>query len=131
MTRMHVDYAAARAEAKLPPGIDVTTPVVGFYRFRPHGAAVRGGVRVFYGPPRDPHTGEEMDRSWRWQAEFDGEYIDFERVWPVCAGDPISEADYRTYCARKRWAEQHAPESAYADRTKRIDPLSTETPLPF
>lgn len=111
--------------------VDVTTPVAGFYRQRLGRDTVIGGVRLWFGPPHDPVTGEEMDRSWRWQAEFNGEPIEFDRVWPVCAGDPIIEDDYRRYCARVAWARQHAPDSAYAETGRRIDPLSTSTPLPF
>jgi hypothetical protein len=110
---------------------DVSTPQAGYFRHRLHGGAVRGGVRIFYGPPADPVTGEVLDRSWRWQAEFDGEPIDFDRVWPDCTGDPISAEEYRTYVARRRWAEQHAPDSSYAERSRRRDPLSTSEPLPF
>jgi hypothetical protein len=112
-------------------GIDVTEPKAGFYRARLVSGGVRGGVRLFYGPPKDPITGEELDRSWRWQAEFDGEPVEFDRAWPVCAGEPITEAEYRRYCQRKTWAESNAPQSAYADRRKRLDPLDSATPLPF
>jgi hypothetical protein len=131
MTRSPLSYAGRSRDAQRFDGIDVTTPVAGFYRARLVSGGVRGGVRLFYGPPKDPVTGEELDRSHRWQAEFDGEPVDFNRVWPVCAGEPISEEDYRRYCARKAWAEQHAPNSAYAERTRRIDPLAPETPMPF
>lgn len=111
--------------------VDVTKPTEGFYRFKARSGAVYGGMHIFYGPPRDPITGEEMDRSWRWQAEFNGEPFDFDRAWPVCAGNPITEVEYRTYCARQEWARQHAPDSAYAETGKRLDPLSTANPLPF
>lgn len=130
--RRYVSYTERHGSiAPVVGGIDVESPVAGFYRFRLVSGGVRGAVKIWRGPPADPVTGEELDRSWRWQALFDGEPIDFDRVWPACAGDPITEAEYEQCCARKRWAEQHAPESAYANRTKRLDPLSSETPLPF
>ena len=121
-----------RTEGTLPfAGIDVSTPVAGFFRYRMRAASPRGGVRIWYGPPKDPVTGEVLDRSWRWQAEFNGELVDdFDRVWPACAGDPITEADYRAYCARTEWARQNAPNSSYATG-KRRDPLSVHEPLPF
>lgn len=133
MSRKHIDYAnAPRATTRAAQGaVDVSAPVAGFYRARLRSGGIRGGVRLWYGPPHDPVTGEEMDRSWRWQAEFNGEFVEFDRVWPACAADPISEADYRHYCARRKWAEQHAPDSAYADSRKRHDPLAPEAPLPF
>ena len=64
-------------------------------------------------------------------AHFDGEYVDLDRVWPECAGEPITEQEYAAYVARKRWAQQNAPRSAFAERTRRHDPLSSDTPLPF
>nr|WP_166745546.1 hypothetical protein [Sphingomonas naasensis] len=76
-------------------------------------------------------TGEEMDRSPRWQAHVNGSYVDLPRVWPGCADEPISEADYRHYCRLQQWGEQHAPESALADPTRRIDLLSPNHPMPF
>lgn len=111
--------------------VSVSEPVAGFYRHKLGRSTVRAGVRIWHGPPADPVTGEIMDRSWRWQAEVNGEPIDFERVWPMCAGEPITEDEYRRYCARKAWAEQHAPDSAYAQTGRKYDPLSSKTPLPF
>lgn len=130
-TRPAIDYSAPRAARVGATGIDVRQPASGYYRFRLRGGAVRGAVRIWHGPPLDPVTGEELDRFWRWQAEFDGEAIDIDRVWPACAGEPISEREYREYVARRIWAETHAPESAFAQRGKRLDPLSSQNPLPF
>ena len=111
---------------------DVSLPVAGFYRYRLSGGAVRGAVRIYYGPPRDPVTGEELDRSWRWMAELNGEPVgDFDRVWPVCIGAPIAESLYRRYCRRLVWARSHASDSAYADPAKKYDPLSINNPLPI
>lgn len=112
-------------------GTDITTPVAGYYRHRLRSGGVRGGVRLWFGPPHDPVTGEEMDRSWRWQAEFDGKPVEFDDVWPACAGSPISERDYRECVGRREWAEQNAPLSAFANPKRRHDPLSLAEPLPF
>ena len=112
-------------------GHDVSEPAAGYFRYRLGQDQPRGGVRIWHGPPLDPVTGEELDRSHRWQAEFNGEPIDFNRVWPACIGEPITEADYRHYCARTEWAREHAPNSAYAERHRKIDPLSLNNPLPF
>lgn len=131
MTRAALSYAKRSLEPRRFEGIDVTEPVAGFYRARLVSGGVRGGVRLWFGPPNDPITGEELDRSHRWQAQFEGEYVDLDRVWPVCAGDPITEAEYREYCARAAWARENAPKSAFADRRKRHDPLSADTPIPF
>lgn len=125
---------AARRPASAHIGMaaqDVSKPVAGFYRYRLRGGSVAGGVRIYFGPPLDPVTGEELDRSWRWMAEFNGEPVEFDRVWPACTGEPITEQDYRRRVARRLWAAQHAPESAYAEQGRRLDPLSSHTPLPF
>lgn len=111
---------------------DVSKPEAGFFRVKLSSRSVAVGVRIHYGPPLDPVTGEELDRSWRWQAEVNGEpYGDFDRVWPACAGEPISEQRYREYCERQRWARENAPNSSHAEPGRPHDPLSTDTLLPF
>lgn len=132
MTRAHIHYDGSRnTRGKVYVGLDVSTPTAGFYRHRLRAGAVRGGVRIWFGPPHDPVTGEVLDRSYRWQAEFDGEPVDIDDVWPVCGKHPITETEYHERVYRKRWAQQNAPDSAFADRTARYDPLSSLTPLPF
>ena len=112
-------------------GFDPNVPVAGFYRFRRRKAAIFAPLRIWYGPPHDPVTGEEMDRSWRWQAELAGELIDVEYVWPACARNPIDRETYDRMNRRREWAEEAAPDSAYADTRRAYDPLSRSTPLPF
>lgn len=124
-------YADGGRAGQVAGSIDVSTPVAGFYRFRLGRDTVRGGVRIWFGPPHDPVTGEELDRSWRWQAEFDGEPIDFDRVWPACADEPLTEQEYRFLIERREWARKHAPNSAYAEVGRKHDPLSLQSPLPF
>jgi hypothetical protein len=87
------------------------------------------GVRIWHGPPLDPVTGEELDRSWRWQAQANGELVEFDDVWPGCAGDPITERQYREYAAQQRWAQQHAPDSSFANPRQRHDPLTALLPF--
>lgn len=107
----------------------MTRPAEGHYRTKLRGGGVMVGVRIWFGPPADPVTGEELDRSWRWQAEANGEYVEIDDVWPVCAKQPISEADYYEYRAKQRWAQKHAPASAYADPRRRNDPLTSLLPF--
>lgn len=110
----------------------IDQPVAGFYLLRLSRNAVRVAVEIEYGPPIDPVTGERLDRSWRWLCFINGEpYPYFDRVWPACAGNPISESLYRRYCRRLEWAEQNAPDSAYAKPGAKIDLLSTKTPTTF
>lgn len=126
-------YGARTVRAVAVHGaLDVNEPVAGYYRMRLGRGTVACGIRVWFGPPHDPVTGEELDRSWRWQAVADdGELIDFDRVWPACARDPISEADFRYRQNRRAWAQKAAPDSAYADRRRKYDSLSASTPLDF
>jgi len=125
-------YASmARGPVAVSGAVDVSKPVAGFYRHKLRSGGVAGGVELRFGLPLDPVTGEELDRSPRWMAFFEGEQVDFDDVWPKCAGDPITEQDYRAYVERREWAKSNAPDSAYAKRTKRHDPLSTSTPLPL
>lgn len=107
------------------------TPIEGYYRMRLRRGAVFVGIRIWYGPPHDPDTGEEMDRSWRWQALMNGTPIDLDRVWPQCANESVSEAEYKHLSRLQQWSIERAPESGFADPHRRIDPLSTQNPLPF
>lgn len=132
MTRTPTTYGDRTAVPRPVRGaIDVSQPVAGYYRFRLRSGGVYGGVRVWYGPPLDPVTGEELDRSWRWQAAFNGEPVDLDRVWPMCARIPITEAAYCAYVKRTAWARQNAPQSAYAATGRKIDLLSPTTPRFF
>lgn len=127
-------YAAQAVRSVAVAGAqDVSEPKAGFFRHKLRSGGVVGAVRIWHGPPHDPVTGEEMDRSHRWQAEFLGEYAEFLDVWPACAGDAneITEAEYRALIARKEWAKTNAPASAYANPKRRYDPLSTSELLPF
>lgn len=111
-------------------GVDVTTPVAGFYQGKMRSGGVLVGIRLWFGPPCDPVTGEELDRSPRWQAEVNGKYEDdFDRVWPACARDPITEDQYRFYSARQGWAERNAPDSSFANPRRRHDPLTSLLPF--
>lgn len=112
-------------------GLDVTTPVAGYYRMRLRSGAIKSAVRVWFGPPLDPVTGEVLDRSYRWQAMADGEYVDLDRVWPACAADPITLPDYDFMLKRREWAREHAPDSAYAHAGRKYDPLDPNEVLPF
>ncbi len=127
MARAFIDYS--QRSSRTFAGIDVRQPVAGYYRHRMRSGGVYGVVRIWHGPPRDPVTGEVMDRSWRWQAEFNGELVPLDDVWPVCAGKPVAEADYRRSINRQTWARSNAPSSAYADPRARYDPFTA--PLPF
>lgn len=134
MTRTPRSYTEVPRRQAMPPaaGADVSQPEAGFYRGKLRGGAVRVGIEIRYGAPLDPVTGDELDRGHRWMAFANGDLLeDFDAAWPACCGEPISEADYRAFCAWQRWARENAPRSAWADPRRRIDPLSTDNPSLF
>lgn len=91
----------------------VDTPQAGHYwrRFVKNGPKIP--VRIWHGAPICPDTGEELDRSHRWQAIVNGELVTGDAVletWISCAGHPISEAEYEYLLALKNHAVQHEPD---------------------
>lgn len=102
----------------------ITTPVAGFYRTKLRSGGVLVGIRLWHGAPHDPVTGDELDRSWRWQAECNGELIDFDRVWPACAGDPIGAAEYEYLSSLQAWGREHSPGSPEANPHKAVNWLT-------
>jgi len=95
----------------------VDTPQAGFYKRR----FVRGGpwvpVRLWFGAPIDPVTGEELERGHRWQAEVRGNLVTDEteiiETWISCAGNPITEDEYNAMLGKADYADtrdQRLPE---------------------
>lgn len=107
----------------------IDQPEAGYYRTR----QVRGGpwcaVRIWHGPPVDPHTGEELDRAPRWQATIDGREADAMYLWPYCGGNRIDEAEYNYLMATSAYAKQHAPDHPAADPMKPIDHMHIKPPF--
>lgn len=95
----------------------------GYYRTR----MVSGGpwcpVRIWFGPPADPDTGELIDRSPRWQATLRGlQYEgDVASLWSWCAKHPITEAEHNYMVATARHAVTHEPEMPEASPREKID----------
>jgi len=129
MIRARVDYSDRRDVRAA--GFDPDLPIAGYYRIRLRSGAAFAGVYIWHGLPLDPVTGEELDRSLRWNALLNDEYVDLERVWPRCADEPISADEYKHFCRVQTWAREKAPDSAFADPRRKIDLLSTSNPLPF
>lgn len=130
MARAAIDYATRRAAPAIAAGrgFDPDAPISGFYRHRLRSGGVAVAIRIWFGPPCEPWTGEEMDRAPRWNASVNGAWIDVEEVWPACADAPIDEqeADYLTRL--QSWGAEHG-HVAIADPRRRLNPL--QTPLPF
>lgn len=116
-------YSERRALAGPVQGFDPDQPIAGFYRMRLTRGGHPVGIRIWYGAPLDPVTGEELDRSHRWQATANGRPFDLERAWPRCADDPITEAEHDHLCRVQAWGEAHAPDSPQANPERPVDLL--------
>ena len=128
--RRSIIYDADHAPVDGYTGFSTDVPTAGYYRMAMRMGGAPCGIRIWFGPPADPVTGEMLDRSWRWQAEVNGALIDdFDRVWPRCGRDPISEHEYQTHCDAAQWAKQAAPQSGLANPFRKSNPLTD--PLPF
>lgn len=104
-------------------------PTAGTYQISLVRGGPKVGILIWHGPPKDPVTGEELDRSWRWQAEANGEPIDLDRVWPACGREPITAAEYAYLTANARWAARHAPQLPAANPLRPIDLLAAALPF--
>ena len=112
----------------LPPA-DMNKPAAGFYWTRVVKNGPRVPVKIWFGRPRDPLTGEMLDRSPRWQALRNGGEIDVFIVWPFVYGCEITEEDYDHMLAVFKWAVDHAPEEPVATPGSAIQ--INKTPLAF
>lgn len=130
MTRNAALYRDGAAVRDGFEGLDPDVPIAGWYRFRLRSGGAAVGVRLLYGPPLDPDTGAEMDRSWRWMCFVNGVYADdFARYWPACGKDPITQAEHDHLAKVQQWAVAHAPGSGLDDPRRKLDSLTT--PLVF
>ncbi|MDF0543368.1 hypothetical protein PX699_13500 [Sphingobium sp. H39-3-25] len=127
MSRERVDYSELRDVQAT--GLNPDEPVSGYYRMRLKMGGAFVGVRIWYGAPLDPETGDEMDRSWRWQALVNDGPVLLERVWPKCGSDPVDQSEYEYLCEVHKWAKRHAPNSPQANPMQRINPLTAPTPF--
>lgn len=105
----------------------VDQPEPGFFKLR----LARGGpwvpARIWYGPPIDPITGEDLDRSPRLQAQtFDFEpTADFVRICKVWThGVRIDEAEYDFMRASIAYAKAHRPSDPIANPFRTVDVAS-------
>lgn len=125
MTRAQKSYSEASRQPQPPvAGVDVSEPVAGFYRMKLRSGGVLVGIRLWFGQPPDPITGELLDRSWRWQAEANGRPIDFDTAWPKCVGEPVDAREHAHLCSLQAWGEQNAPHSPEANPNKPVNWLT-------
>ena len=85
-------------------------------------------VRVAFEPPRDPETGEALDRSYMWSIEIDGELARSPSPDPAIAGVhvveamvAIDEAEFRYLSATSRHAKTNDPRYPEARPREPID----------
>jgi hypothetical protein len=109
--------------------VSALEPTPGLYRMPLRRGGVRVAVKIWYGAPLDPVTRDEMDRGHRWQALANDDPVDFERVWPVCAKEPIDQAEYDHLVRLARWSKQNAPDAPHANPRRPVNYLTA--PLPF
>jgi hypothetical protein len=94
-------------------------------------------VRVWFGPPLDPETGEELERAHRWQIQIGFQLLedapmrigeiwfnDITDVWPVAAKVEIDEAEWRFRLERAEWASSYDPNDAMGNLGRRFDPMT-------
>ena len=109
-----------------PPLVDDLQP--GTYKLR----LVKGGpfvaAELCYGPPCDPITGEELDRSWRWSVLLNGESytpddprLSDDMVWRVAASRMTTRADHNHMVRVARWCGGSAPGLPEANPRRSVD----------
>lgn len=100
-------------------------------------------IRIWWGPPLDPDTGEEMDRSPRWQIAVGGvlllddqpveisgaTIVNLSDIWPQALSHPIERARYEYLIARADWAADYDVNDPYGSTSGRIDPMTASLPL--
>lgn len=104
-------------------------PTPGYFRIRRVAGGPWVGARISHGPPRDPETGERLDRSWFWSIEIDGELAHPPHPEPFTAGigwvwmtgTPITEQEYRFLLDTARYARQHDPAAPEANPREKVN----------
>ena len=99
-------------------------------------------VRIWFGPPNDPETGEIMDRSWRWRIEIAGAELgeeplivgnipfnDIASFWPSCQTHPIDRHEYEYRIERQSWAALHDPSDPFATPGGKINAMTATLPF--
>lgn len=113
--------------------INPNLPVAGFYKRRLVKGGPWTGVKIWFGQPADPWTGELLDRSPRWQSQVGTDDVKGEAetidLWTWVAGHPIDEKEYRYLLRLTDWAVKNAPEAPEANPRQPINLLTA--PLPF
>lgn len=97
-------------------------------------------VRIWFGAPIDPDTGEEMDRSHRWQIEIAGvaftEPLTFGGIrfnavtdfWPAIMRSRVDVIEYRVRVERAAWAQEYDLDDALGTPGGKISAMNATLP---
>jgi len=107
------------ALAGLKPAI-TTSPQCGFFQRRFARGGVMVPVAIWIEQNINPETGELSDDE-KMVCLVNGEPASPDDTWTYCAGNPITESEYRYLESRHRWARAHAPNDPFASPSKKID----------
>jgi hypothetical protein len=109
-------------------GVDAEIPTVGTYRVRMRRDGPPCAVRIWFGAPVDPATGEAMTetRGASFQATLNGAAVELDKVWPGCARDPIDKAEHDRIARLALTTDEDDP---FYDPRRRIDPLTSALPF--
>ncbi|MEW4469045.1 hypothetical protein AB1K62_14555 [Parasphingorhabdus sp. JC815] len=125
MARSSTPYGEMRSTGVRFEGVNPDIPVAGLYITRMRSGGALCALRIWYGAPLDPVTGEELDRSHGWNALLnEHESVDIERIWPSCAADLTTRAKYEAVVRRSKWARENASGTALANPYRKADPLT-------
>lgn len=114
--------------------------VEGYYLYRrDHAQRVPIPIRIWFGPPADPLTGEPMDRSPRWHFEIGGKLygsddppmlggraVDedgLDRMWPKSSRWPSDAEEYAYLVSRREWARENDEDDPHGGDIK-VCPLT-------
>lgn len=128
MSRDEIIYAERREAGRAFDGVDAAQPTPGFYRFRLKRGAPPVGIRIYFGLPLEPWTGEVMDRAPCWNARMNAAWIDIDRVWPAAMKEPIDEAEYRFLAQAANYAVRNDAYDPRAQPHKAVDWSTASVP---
>jgi hypothetical protein len=98
-------------------------PIPGLYKCKSARHAPWQPVRISIDDCRDPLTSEPLDRPYRLVCTVAEHARPVEDVWPSCAGNPISPAEYRYLTELLSWTDQQGQARHEAVDLNTLPPL--------
>lgn len=124
------DYTAAQLAYRSTATPSANKPTR-LYRTRLAKGAPWSAIKVWWGFPVDPETGEILlERSPCWRAILNGDHVPIEDVSieidgltqePMLRAELIDETEYDYLLATNLWAKTHAPNAPEANPRQRVD----------